>query len=94
MAELDPSGRDGDSNVDRGTVIVDHKVEIAERRIIVRVLQGGIVAQPLKHRLHLRQERNQVPVGIAALAGRAVRLQSGRDAREADAAAVLSLIHI
>jgi len=88
VAELDPRRRHGDGHVHGRAMVVEHKIEIAERRIVVRVLQVSIAAQPLEHGFHFHQEWNQIPVCIAAPAGAAVRLHAGRHAGEGDVAAM------
>ena len=69
VAEFDPRGRQRDGDVDRGAVIVDHQVEVAERRIIGVVLQRAVGQQPLEHGFHLGQEGDQRPVGVASRTG-------------------------
>ena len=88
VAKLDARGRDGNRDVDRGAVVVDHQVEVAERRVIGVVVQGRVRPQAVEQGFHLGQERDQRPVRVAPGAGRAVGLHALGFAGEQDVAAV------
>ncbi len=69
-------------------MVIHHEIEIAEWRVIGGVLQAGVRAQTLVDRAHFCQKGQQVPIGIAAATGAAVRLDAGRDRRELNMHAV------
>jgi hypothetical protein len=88
VAVLDPHRGFRDGDVDRGAVVVDDRVEVGERRVVVGVLQRCIGAQAGGQRLHLHQELDQIPVGVAPAPRAAVRLHAGGGDDEVDVAAM------
>jgi hypothetical protein len=69
-------------------MVINDEIEIAEGRIVGKVLKHSIRTKQLVDFVHFSQERQQRPIGIASFAAAAVRLEARCSRGELDVGAM------